>query len=125
ILASNAHRNLDAALHRRLGVSVEIPPPGAAERRVIWDKLLPAPTQRSPEIDLDILARVEHLTGGDIRNAVVAAVLIAARYQETMDMRHLAVAIWRELTKTGRIVDGAELGAWQATIRQYVDAGRR
>jgi AAA+ superfamily predicted ATPase len=125
ILASNAYQNLDVALHRRLGVSVELTAPGPVERRAIWERLLPPRERRASSIDVDMLARVGDLTGGDIRNAVVAAVLIAAGDREPLDMRHLVVAIWRQLTKAGRIADGAELGPWQSTIRAYAAVSRR
>ncbi len=74
ILASNLENNLDPAFQRRLGVIVELAAPGPAERKRIWELLLPACDHREPDVDVDLLARAAPLAGGGIRNAVVAAI---------------------------------------------------
>ncbi len=110
ILASNLQRNLDSAFQRRLGVIVELPAPSPVERLRIWEKLLPLPGQRDPDIDLELIARRVALAGGDIRNAVFAAILLADRAGELLAMRHVALAIRREMSKAGRLFDPTELG---------------
>jgi hypothetical protein len=124
ILASNLQRNLDGAFQRRLGVVVELPPPGPGERRRIWDKLLPEPALRESDVDLDLLAQRIPIAGGDIRNAVFAAVLIAGGAGARLAMRHLVIAVWRELAKAGRLVDPADFGPWQDEIVEYVGSRR-
>jgi SpoVK/Ycf46/Vps4 family AAA+-type ATPase len=121
ILATNLQANLDSAFHRRLAIMVEFPPPELAERRRLWAKFLP-PDARSAAIDVELLARSVPLPGGDIRNAVFGASLIAGSLGETLEMRHLAIGLWRELKKAGRLVDPSVLGPWQNAVLAYVRA---
>jgi AAA+ superfamily predicted ATPase len=117
LLATNLLRNLDPAFQRRLSFMIEFPAPGRPERRAIWDRLLPQ--QRSEEIDLDTLSRVTSLSGGDIRNIVFAAILLADRANEQLGMSHLAIAIWREVKRAGRLLGPNELGKWHAVVAEY------
>jgi AAA+ superfamily predicted ATPase len=125
ILATNLQRNLDAAFQRRLSVVVELPLPGPIERARIWDKLLPPPALRADDIDIELLARRVTLAGGEIRNAVVAAVLIAERDGEALAGKHLAIAVWREMMKAGRLFDPVDLGPWRDVVVAYAGAQRR
>jgi SpoVK/Ycf46/Vps4 family AAA+-type ATPase len=74
VLATNFMRNLDNALIRRCQVLVEFTLPGADQRREIWRRCL-GPEAES--LDLDLVAARFELSGGDIRNAAVAALLLA------------------------------------------------
>jgi SpoVK/Ycf46/Vps4 family AAA+-type ATPase len=114
ILATNLRRNMDEAFLRRLHVVADFPMPGEGERRRIWQRHLPA-ARCLPDIDLDFLARRFAVSGGEIRNAVVTAVLLSAG-TAGVAMRHLVIGLWRELRKAGRIVDAAELGPWAAAV---------
>lgn len=115
ILASNLRRNLDPAFQRRLGVIVEFSMPQAPERRRLWELLLPPHEHRGEDIDVDQLAQLsEHLSGGDIRNAVVTAVLLADQDGQRLTMRHAVLALLRELRRMGRMVDGSRFAAWTA-----------
>jgi SpoVK/Ycf46/Vps4 family AAA+-type ATPase len=125
ILATNLQKNLDGAFLRRLATVVELPLPGALERRRIWQKLLPAPELHDPDVHLDVLARRFAIAGGDIRNAIFFAVLLAERHAERLGMKHLAIGIWREMTKAGRLFDPTDLGRWQSVIASYVGAPSR
>src|SRR6185369_11334116 len=78
ILATNFRANLDHAFTRRLQVIAEFALPDATDRRRIWERALPAPDLRSDDIDTDLLARRFRLAGGEIRNAVVTAALVAS-----------------------------------------------
>jgi AAA+ superfamily predicted ATPase len=112
LLASNLRGNLDPAFQRRLGVTVEFPMPEVPERRRIWDLLLPQREHRHESIDLDRLAQLsEHLSGGDIRNAVVTSVLFADQRREPLAMRHVVLALMRELRRMGRLVDVSRFAA--------------
>ncbi len=112
VLATNLRNNLDPAFIRRLHVIAEFPLPAATERRVLWTTLVPE--RRAKDIDFDLLANKFSLSGGDIRNAVLAALVLAG--DEPVAMRHLVIGVWREQTRSGRLVDGNELGPWQREL---------
>jgi hypothetical protein len=120
ILSSNARNALDHALQRRLLFVVEFAVPETAERSAIWEHLLP-PEAVSPQ-ELRFLVDRFALAGGDIRNAVVSANLLAAREDASLAMRHLVVAGWRELTKAGRWVDLRPFEPWQGAIRGFLES---
>jgi SpoVK/Ycf46/Vps4 family AAA+-type ATPase len=115
ILATNAPGNLDDAFLRRLRIRAEFPAPEAADRRRIWEKLLPPEESRSKDIDIPRLADAFELVGGEIRNAIYTAHLLAADERgATLAMRHCVAGLWRELRKTGRLSDVSELGPWRS-----------
>jgi AAA+ superfamily predicted ATPase len=108
ILASNLRSNLDDAFVRRVQIIIDFPMPGSIERTTIWKRLLPSAAH---EVDVEALASIQ-LSGGEIRNAVTAAVFAAAEAGVALTMRHAIWAVARELRKSGRIVDRIAFGAW-------------
>lgn len=122
ILATNMVGNMDDAFLRRIRVRAEFSPPGPAERLRIWERLLPEPETRSEDIDLAILSEGFGLVGGEIRNAIYTAHLLAADEGEPLAMRHCVRGLWRELSKIGRLPDRTRLGPWQHLLAG--DAGR-
>jgi len=103
ILSTNLMRNLDEAFTRRLDFRVLFPFPGEQERRRIWRILWPAGERFDDDVDLDALAEQHELSGGMIRNAVVAAAHLAAIDGAPVSRRHLDHAIGREHDKLGRL----------------------
>ena len=120
ILASNFRQNLDDAFLRRIGVVAEFPQPGPGERRQIWQRLLPAPPNLDAAVDADFLARAFALSGGEIRNVVLAASFVAAEADRAVAMPHLCVAVYRELQKSGRLVDPAAFGAYSGAVTAWL-----
>ena len=116
ILATNLQKNLDEAFLRRLQVSAEFPLPGAPERLAIWRRLLSGSEDQPPDLDLALLSEHFEVAGGDIRNAIFTAHLFAAEDESPLGMRHLVLGLWRELQKSGRVVDMAHFGSWQEEI---------
>lgn len=116
ILATNLQKNLDEAFLRRLNITADFPIPGAEERYLIWSKLLPPPTQRRDDIDINLLSRQFKIAGGDIRNAIFSALLLAADERSELSMSHLVRGLWRELQKSGRVVDTAQFGDWRDLV---------
>jgi hypothetical protein len=53
------------------------------------------------------LARDFELSGGEIKNAALAAAFLAAAEDRPIAMRHLTAAIHRELAKAGRTASAA------------------
>ena len=115
ILATNLAGNIDTAFLRRIRIRAEFQMPDAADRRRIWAKLLPDEEAREDDIDIARLADPFELVGGEIRNAIYTAHLLAAAKEEVLAMRHCVAGLLRELNKTGRISDLASLEPWRST----------
>ncbi len=110
ILASNLPGNMDEAFARRLTHTINFPLPDPALREQLWQRALPASAACEPDLDLRALAELFDLSGGSIRNAVLAAAYFAAADERPIGMRHLLRAIERELAKTGRSPIAADFG---------------
>jgi hypothetical protein len=103
ILTSNLKKNMDEAFLRRIHFAVEFPLPEEAERLEIWRHLFPAAAPRADDVDLPELARKYKLSGGNIRNILLAAAFLAADEREPISMRHLTRAAGHELHKLGKL----------------------
>jgi SpoVK/Ycf46/Vps4 family AAA+-type ATPase len=108
ILATNLHKNMDEAFVRRMHFTVEFPFPDAGNRRRIWEKIWPAETPRSTDLDLALMARRFELAGGSIRNIALAAAFLAADDGQVVDMGHVIRATQREYRKMGKVVTERE-----------------
>jgi AAA+ superfamily predicted ATPase len=102
ILATNLKQNLDEAFARRLTFTLNFPFPEENERRQLWERLWPAHIAREADIDFGSLAREFKLSGGNIRNAVLAAAHAAAAADQVVSREHLLQAIRREYQKLGK-----------------------
>jgi AAA+ superfamily predicted ATPase len=102
ILATNLKQNLDEAFARRLTFSVNFAFPEAAERRRLWDALWPPRAPRGDDVDLAWFAQEYRLSGGNIRNTVLAAVHLAAANGQVVSRDHLQHATRREYQKLGK-----------------------
>ncbi|HEV2764976.1 MAG TPA: ATP-binding protein, partial [Pyrinomonadaceae bacterium] len=76
IITTNAGNRIDQAFQRRFDMTISFQPPDAAERRAIWQRHLPDTHRVSPARLQEISAQCA-LTGGQIRNAVLYATLLA------------------------------------------------
>jgi ATP-dependent 26S proteasome regulatory subunit len=99
---------MDDAFVRRLHVTIEFPFPNEADRRRIWQQIWPAETPRSPELDLDFMARRFEIAGGNIRNIALTAAFLAADNGRVVTMAHLLSATRREYQKMGKVVSEGE-----------------
>ena len=102
ILATNLKQNLDEAFTRRLTFCVNFAFPEASERRRLWDALWPSHAPRTDDVDLDWFAQEYRLSGGNIRNTVLAAVHLAAANGQIVSREHLLHATRREYQKLGK-----------------------
>ncbi len=105
ILATNLRANLDEAFTRRLHSVVDFPFPDAEQRLRIWQALFPANTPCADDVDLASLARRYKISGGSIRNVIVAAAYYAVADDGIVSMANLLHATRRELQKLGRLTD--------------------
>jgi AAA+ superfamily predicted ATPase len=118
ILATNLSQNLDEAFARRMQFVVEFPLPHADNRERIWRGLLPADAPRSEDINFDFLANQFELTGGNIKNCVLAAAFLAAEDSQVMGMIHMVRGVAREYGKLGRPLTRTHFGDYYRLVRQ-------
>jgi SpoVK/Ycf46/Vps4 family AAA+-type ATPase len=76
-MATNRPTVLDEAMHRRVTLAVEFRLPDAAHRAQIWRTHLPPDLPLADQLDLTDLASRYELSGGLIKNAVLAALALA------------------------------------------------
>jgi len=70
ILATNRHQTLDKALERRITLKIEFPRPGLAERKRLWEVLLPDKLPLNKDVCVEELAEFD-LSGGQIKNVIL------------------------------------------------------
>jgi len=127
VLATNLRANLDPAFTRRLHHIVHFADPDAPTRRLLWEAHLREVVGDDPDdpIDVEWLADNVELTGGDIRNIVMAAAFAAAGRHDAagahaapVGMRHVLAAVHREYAKLARVVPSAvaQFGLGQGLI---------
>ncbi len=116
ILTTNLRKQLDSAFSRRFQMVLEFPRPDARSRALLWAQLLPPRAPRAPEVDPEFLGSSASLTGGGIRNAALHAAYMAADQDGRIELRHVALAVWREITKEGREASFQELGPLAAHL---------
>lgn len=119
ILTTNFRKNLDDAFARRMHHAVEFPFPDAANRQRIWSGLVPPnalfdDARFDNSVNFAFLARQFELSGGNIRNAMLAAAFLAAEESSPIRMDHLLLAAARELLKLGRLPSKSD-------FREYFD----
>lgn len=120
ILATNFKVNIDPAFLRRFDTVVEFAAPDTTERRRLW-RLLATPVT-GPLSDDTLEALVSYkLSGGQIRNIVQQAALLAAPGGARPEQSHLLLATHHELSKAGRPQSSRNLGVGEretAVLRQ-------
>jgi AAA+ superfamily predicted ATPase len=107
ILSSNLRKNMDIAFLRRLHFTIEFPLPDEKSREDIWRKTFPEETPVESDIDFTFLSKFK-LTGGNIKNVVLAASFLAAEESEAVTIGHLIRATKREYQKIGKIFTEAD-----------------
>jgi hypothetical protein len=102
LVTTNAGDHIDGAFARRMDVVVDFRAPEASERRRLWEVHLPA----DHEVDEPMLRGLSSrctLSGGQIRNAVLHASLLAINDATRLSSRHLESAVVREYRKMGGV----------------------
>jgi hypothetical protein len=110
ILATNMRHQMDDAFLRRITFMVVFPMPEAPERARIWEAVWPPELPRSEDVDFLALAQVK-LTGGNIKNVVLAAAHLAAAEERPVYTADLLHAIRREYQKLGKQIEPAQVAA--------------
>ena len=102
IVTTNAGDRIDTAFQRRMDVVVSFRAPDAAERWLIWQLHLPPACAINHALMDEIASRCA-LNGGQIRNAVLHASLLALNEGGVINSAHLAAAVQREYRKSGGV----------------------
>ncbi len=105
VLATNRQMDLDEAFIRRFHLIVDFPMPSEADRFRIWKGVFPPEIPMEKALDLATLSREYEMSGGEIRNAALAAGFIAAMESRPLSTAMLHRAVKRELIKSGKVVD--------------------
>jgi hypothetical protein len=100
VATTNAADHIDPAFHRRMDVVVTFQPPTPLERAEIWRLHLPADHVVPADHLADLATRCT-MTGGQIRNAVLHAVLLALEEDRPVAARHVERAVASEYRKAG------------------------
>jgi hypothetical protein len=102
LVTTNAGEHIDGAFARRMDVVVDFRTPEASERRRLWEVHLPA-DHTVDEAMLRGLASRCTLSGGQIRNAVLHASLLAMSDAVRVSGQHVESAVAREYRKMGGV----------------------
>ena len=101
VLASNSRSRFDAAFSRRLDQVLEFPLPGPEERRALWSAHLGTGHTLAPR-DLNELAASCDLAGGHVRNAVLAAAVLAREAARPIAWNDVLLGLALECRKLGK-----------------------
>jgi 50S ribosomal protein L4 len=116
ILTTNLRANVDEAFLRRLDLLVEFPMPDGDSRQRLWKHQLRTNVPRSDDIDFAFLSAAFELSGGNIRNIVLAAAFQAADGERPIGMADLVQATAGEYRKLGRLCVAAEFGPYHDLV---------
>lgn len=114
-LATNKKSNIDQSFIRRLRYVVDFPLPEYQQRLQLWLRLVTSlASDQLPQQYQQIcerLAKQVELTGAQIKYAILSALFIAKRRQESLNISHLIEGITREMLKDGRSLADHERAA--------------
>lgn len=109
LLTSNSRSRFDSAFSRRLDMIIEFPLPQAEERRSLWQSHL-GDRHRLTQPQLNQLAATVDLSGGNIRNAVLAAAVIAQNQSRPITFADVVQGVASEYRKLGRQLPAELIG---------------
>lgn len=109
LLSTNRMGDMDDAFRRRFQFVLAFPLPETELRARILKRLLPWEAC-ADGVDAALLADRFRLSGGELRNAVVAAAFLAASEGAKLDQSHLLKALRREVLSSGRTLRAEERG---------------
>jgi SpoVK/Ycf46/Vps4 family AAA+-type ATPase len=108
ILATNRKNDLDAAFLRRLRFVVDFLNPDKRERRILWEKSLPACApdgeRITEDLDFAVLAEEMDLNGAQIKAIALGAAFLARGAGARIGMEHIELSAHREFAKQGQML---------------------
>lgn len=112
VLATNFNKNLDEAFARRMHFTVDFPFPDDRQRELILRKIFPEDAPLADDIDYRFFSEKFKLTGGNIKNIALTAAFYAADESSEITMRHLILAVKREMQKLGKLCVKGDFGVY-------------
>ncbi len=109
LVTTNSAERIDSAFLRRIDVTIDFPAPDATVRERILAIHLPRDHAVPPDVLSRFAARCA-LSGGQWRNVVVHAALLALEARSRIDAAALEAAIRREYRKSGQVCPLREEG---------------
>ncbi|MBQ9244296.1 MAG: ATP-binding protein [Proteobacteria bacterium] len=104
ILTTNFGGGLDEALARRIQFKIDFPMPDAAQRTLLWQKLIPPGAPCASDIDFGAIAEHFEMSGGHIKNAVFRASIQALSENAEISHAMLWEAAAHEYRSMGHIM---------------------
>jgi len=106
ILSSNKKSNIDSGFTRRIRYVLEFPKPEAAQRLLIWKKILGEMTDNNTlkklEPELVKLSTLMEITGAQIKQTILSALFMARKEKTGLNISHILAGLEREMAKEGR-----------------------
>ncbi len=103
ILATNAVHNFDAAFKRRMTYMISVDRPDEEERLLLWQHVFPEATPLAKDVNFELYARVDGMTGSSIKAAAVSAAYFAASEGRAVTNADIIEAIDAEYRKAGNM----------------------
>jgi ATPase family associated with various cellular activities (AAA) len=100
VITTNAGSRIDAAFLRRIDVTIDFVPPDADQRWQLWHAHLPVNHEVDPGLVQDVARRCV-LTGAQIRNATLHAMLLSFERDSPVSDHDVIAALQREYRRIG------------------------
>ena len=100
VITTNAGSRIDPAFLRRIDVTVDFVPPDADQRWQLWHRHLPDKHEVDPGLMQDVARRCV-LTGAQIRNATLHALLLSLEWGSPVSHDDVTAALRREYRRIG------------------------
>lgn len=118
LLATNFFNNFDNAFVRRITYAVSLVSPDEATRIKIWKSVVPKNVTFDEKIDFDLFGSRFDLSGSNIKAIVTSAVYMASIEGTGLTNRHLALSLYYEFKKLGKMLPVSDLGPYGACISE-------
>ena len=112
LMATNYVENIDEAFIRRIQFIVDFHLPNKGQREQIFRDLLDYDIPVSEDLDYGVVSQFD-LSGGEIKNIVVASIYSAVDENEPVATKHLVRNIRLELEKQGKLVSSSDFGKYR------------
>jgi SpoVK/Ycf46/Vps4 family AAA+-type ATPase len=103
VLTTNLKNSIDPAFERRITYKIYFPMPKKEERIRLWKYMCPPDVLTSEPLDYEWLGEIE-MSGGEIKNAVLAGAFKAATMGKLLDTEVLYDAGVTEASAAGRVM---------------------
>ena len=119
ILATNYLQNIDEAFKRRLTGIIEFPLPDVFHRSLLWHSVIPSLLPLGEDVDLHFLASGFEMSGSQIKNSIMDAAFLAAGEEAgKVSMKHILLAVRKELAKSGKKLTREDFGEYYLLLEE-------